>query len=515
MDVTNFDTSAVKNFSRMFEYCYKLKFLDLSSFDTSSVTDMTKMFFDSMNLNLLILSKQFIMKTNYDQFITNECTEIIENGASITNEIKDYLKTCSNVIEILIDSKEEENIKFINYFPAINNNNNNDISIYVNGKEEETNIIKANKDENYIIKIKYPPNFSSNCDGMFKGLNKIKSIKFYNFKGCSSAFQMFQNCSSLETLNLSQFNTSEITNMNQMFANSTLLNSIGVSKFELSENVKTDEMFCNCRSLKNIDKSSFTKNEFKCLIYYIKDLNIFVDKCENSEFKFTIEETKSCVNSCENTDFPFTILYNKTCTKLCPKNLFSFNLKCYLKCPEDTHRNEEKNFCECNNLFHFDEEKKINCLKKYCNETDDYLYLIKNKNQCVKNCSYDNNYKFSFNNECYFQCPKNTKNSNKNECECLYKFYNKSNELICLNENENCDENHKFTKEGSNECFEKCPEKTFIFNNKCLLSCENEKESKGKNCSCKFKYYYNNSILNCLKEDENCPEKFSLFKHRK
>ena len=57
--------------------------------------------------------------------------------------------------------------------------------------------------------------------------------------------------------------------------------------------------------------------------------------------------------------------------------------------------------------------------------------------------------------------------------------------------------------------------KNIFFNNKCLLSCENEKESKGKNCSCKFKYYYNNSILNCLKEDENCPEKFSLFKHRK
>ena len=65
-----------------------------------------------------------------------------------------------------------------------------------------------------------------------------------------------------------------------MFANLTLLNSIGVSKFELSENGKTDEMFCGCRSLKNIDKSSFTKNKFKYLIYYIKDLNIFVDKCE-------------------------------------------------------------------------------------------------------------------------------------------------------------------------------------------------------------------------------------------
>ena len=78
LDGTNFDTSAVKDFSRTFEYCYKLIFLDLSSFDTSSVTNMAKMFLDSMNLNLLILSKQFIMQTNYDQFLLMNAPKLLK-----------------------------------------------------------------------------------------------------------------------------------------------------------------------------------------------------------------------------------------------------------------------------------------------------------------------------------------------------------------------------------------------------------------------------------------------------
>ena len=45
-----------------------------------------------------------------------------ENETNIAGEIKDYLNSCSNVIEISIDSNEEEQIKF-NYFSATKNNN--------------------------------------------------------------------------------------------------------------------------------------------------------------------------------------------------------------------------------------------------------------------------------------------------------------------------------------------------------------------------------------------------------
>ena len=37
------------------------------------------MFTNSINLNLLILSDKFIMKPYYDNFISNECVEVVEN----------------------------------------------------------------------------------------------------------------------------------------------------------------------------------------------------------------------------------------------------------------------------------------------------------------------------------------------------------------------------------------------------------------------------------------------------
>ena len=221
-----------------------------------------------------------------------------------------------------------------------------------------------------------------------------------------------------------------------------------------------------------------------------------------------MKKKKTCVFSCENTEYPI-ILQNNTCVKFCPKELYLFNSYCYLTCPEGSYKIEEKKICECNNLFYIDDYNNKNCLTSTtCKENENYSYLIKNKNQCVKSCSSDNYFKYSFNNICYSQCPKNTKKNKENKCECMYKFYIKNNELICLNENEKCPENYYFLLENSNQCFKTCPEDTFIFNNKCLQSCIKEKKPFEKECVCNFNYFYNNSFLNCLNENENCPEDF-------
>ena len=56
LDLSNFDTSAVKNMSNMFYNCTALTSLDLSSFDTSAVTSMDNMFYNCTALTSLDLS---------------------------------------------------------------------------------------------------------------------------------------------------------------------------------------------------------------------------------------------------------------------------------------------------------------------------------------------------------------------------------------------------------------------------------------------------------------------------
>ncbi len=238
LDLTNFNTSNVKSMDGMFNECSSLKSLDLSSFNTSSVESMNNMFKDSMNLDSLILSSNFTMNNikneiDYENFISNSCMKITYNGADILNKIKEKLQEC-NVIEIKIKSNHNGQMDFINYFSAKYDNNNfiennsYQIKIYVN--DEEMTDMKKNievyKNEQYIIKIKYPLDFNDYCDGMFKGIEQIEYVKFYNFKGCKSTIQMFKECSLLETLNLSLFNFSQVSDMTEMFSNSKKFFSI-------------------------------------------------------------------------------------------------------------------------------------------------------------------------------------------------------------------------------------------------------------------------------------------------
>ena len=333
--------------------------------------------------------------------------------------------------------------------------------LLVNGIKYDNfqNKIKINSGET-LIKIKFQNNnFYISCDEMFKDIKEIKSVHFQNFKFCNSSNKMFSGCSSLETLNLISFNTDNIENMYRMFSGCSKLKTLGVSSFNTEQCKNTDNMFCDCKKLK-INKSQFNDSSFTCieqckgdLPYLIKEKNICVKDCILTNSKFLIEENKICLRECKNSEYKYTIIHNKTCVKECPKNLFKFNLECLLECPYNSHKNEFKNLCECNYKFFVNEQNITTCLNinVSCINTE-YPFLIKDKNQCLKNCSLLD-FPFKFNYNCYNKCPKNSYSKNNNNiCICLYKYYRKNNELICLNENEDCNEEYSFYNINRKEC---------------------------------------------------------------
>ena len=68
---------------------------------------------------------------------------------------------------------------------------------------------------------------------------------------------MFSYCSSLKELNLSNFNTSQVTNMEYMFYNCSSLKELNLSNFNTSQVTNMEYMFSNCSSLKNLDIHNF------------------------------------------------------------------------------------------------------------------------------------------------------------------------------------------------------------------------------------------------------------------
>lgn len=71
---------------------------------------------------------------------------------------------------------------------------------------------------------------------------------------------MFCGCSKLETLDLSAFNTSHVTNMEFVFEGCYNLRSPGLSTFDIANVTDMKWMFGDCSSLTSLDLPSFIPN---------------------------------------------------------------------------------------------------------------------------------------------------------------------------------------------------------------------------------------------------------------
>ena len=70
---------------------------------------------------------------------------------------------------------------------------------------------------------------------------------------------MFDNCESLYDLDLSNFDTSLITDMSYMFSNCITINSIDISSFDISNVNDMSYMFFNCYNLEILNVNNNSK----------------------------------------------------------------------------------------------------------------------------------------------------------------------------------------------------------------------------------------------------------------
>ena len=88
---------------------------------------------------------------------------------------------------------------------------------------------------------------------------------------------MFYNCSSLKSLDLTNFNISQVSNMTSMFYNCKNLSFLNLSNFDTSGVNEKNEMFYNCSSLNVI-------NIFNFNISNIYNLTSIFNGYQNSEY---------------------------------------------------------------------------------------------------------------------------------------------------------------------------------------------------------------------------------------
>jgi surface protein len=263
--------------------------------DCNSLISLPYILINSKNNNADITKNMInclpILEENKNNILINSLTDQlndinINNNTEITakkeinnkNRIKGILNIGDNDLNndiILFSNEMDYKIDFYIYDKKINliRDNNKWIYNFIVKGEYSFEIIFNDKITNlknffencyHIISLDLS-NFNTsnviNMEYMFSNCNKLKEIKgLNNFKtmNVTNMSGMFQQCENLEYLDLSNFNTSKVIYMEKIFYECKMLKEIkGLNNLITTNVINMNAMFEHCYDLEYLDLSNF------------------------------------------------------------------------------------------------------------------------------------------------------------------------------------------------------------------------------------------------------------------
>ena len=235
----------------------------------------------------------------------------VTNNNNIKNEIKLTLEVKSEDINKEIYFLDNTNGEFVindttqfhrhDFLKELNDSN---VELYINDiKYKYQKYFKPDKKGIYNILLKfYHP--ITDCSFMFSYCKNLKNIDLSSFDttNLTNMGYMFSGCSNITNFNLSSINTKKVTNMNYMFSGCRTLTQLDLSSFNTENAINMNNMFGNCKNLNDIDLSSFDTKK-------VIDLHNILLGCFNLK-KMKIkrelyEKIKDKIENPRNIDFNF------------------------------------------------------------------------------------------------------------------------------------------------------------------------------------------------------------------
>jgi len=255
--------------------------------------------------------------TNYQQNKNVIRGLIYINTTDINKDIVLFKTDAHNDIDVFINNqkinvindKKKWKYKFSkegNYILEIIFNNN--ITNMIGYFEESTNIISLDLSNFNASNV-------TNMSWMFNECHKLKEIKGidkFNTNKVTDMNTMFQCCYELEHLDLFNFNTSNVTNMSCMFTNCYKLKEIkGIDKFNTNKVTDMKAMFQNCYELEHLDLFNFNTSN-------VTDMSYMFNECHK------LKEIKGINKFNTNKVTDMKAMFGKCC-ELEHLDLFNFN----------------------------------------------------------------------------------------------------------------------------------------------------------------------------------------------
>ena len=152
----------------------------------------------------------------------------------------------------------------------------------------------------------------TNMNSMFENCSKLTALDLSNLNtsNVTGTYSMFYNCQSLTSLDLSNFDTSKVTYMANMFRGCSSLTSLDLSNFDTSKVTNISSMFSDCSSLTSLDLSNWDTSKVT------NTADMFANCSSLKDVYITVESTlnklTNNLTSCDNSCIPetATIHYN-------------------------------------------------------------------------------------------------------------------------------------------------------------------------------------------------------------
>ena len=275
LELGSFNTSNVTDMRFLFNGCSSLTSLDLGSFNTCNATDMSYMFQNCTSLTTIYVSRVGwnIEKVGYFNNTFYHCNSLV--GGNGTHYQAAYNPRFYARIDRVYAPGYLTDID--NVYAALNEDNTTLTFYYDREMESRSGIGIASRGwKNQCASIKsvvFDESFTD-CDFLtstaywFAGCNNLTSITGINrlkTEYVNDMRYMFQDCSGLTNLDVSNFNTENVVYMEGVFSGCSGLTSLDVSKFKTDNVTKMDLMFNLCSGLETITVSNFNTENVKSM----------------------------------------------------------------------------------------------------------------------------------------------------------------------------------------------------------------------------------------------------------
>ena len=266
LDLSRFQTYQVTDMSYMFKGCTLLRNIDFGNFfDTYSVTDMSYMFagctfleFDQPSLDAFDTSSVTDMSHMFDgaQFLGKEGPIYLNFNLDKTQNMSYMFKNCNRLIGVEFD-RDANNVTDMSYMfsgcTALKS-----VGLPLSEKIDNMSYMFnecSNLESIDLSRFWTDTSPGSTMQFMFYGCSKLKNISFgphFKAENVTSMYSMFSGCRSLESLDLSSFNTSSVSDMQEMFHDCSSLKELDLSSFNTSSLNCVKSMFEGCEKLQTI-----------------------------------------------------------------------------------------------------------------------------------------------------------------------------------------------------------------------------------------------------------------------